>query len=304
MAKKASATAKISTRTRDVMDSARVALPFVAVVAPLIVVTVYIGGLYGGWELARRSDGEAVIITDPVSGPSGPDWLSGSQIESIGRLGSVVDGRSVYDSELTVDLARSYMSSPWVRRVVWVRRQFPASVDIGLELRRPVALVKRGRHYAVDRMGVRLPQMPPRVSERSLPVVVGVDKRAPARGEAWGSQMLTDALETIAIVGSFIDSCEDAQGMRITSVDVSKASFGPDVIATKIDIHTDTDLRINWGSYSRIGAVCYGQLTTAEKLTELGAQFAEIRRLGRTVTYLDVRVSPGRYYLADGREGR
>lgn len=61
---------------------------------------------------------------------------------------SVLGGSvSIFQRDLAADVARAYRASPWVRRVVLVRKEFPNRLEVNLDLRLPYAVIKRGSVY-------------------------------------------------------------------------------------------------------------------------------------------------------------
>jgi cell division septal protein FtsQ len=279
---------------REINDEWTVAWRVLRVVLPLVVVAAYLGGLAGWWWWTSRHDRSTVALSGPFSGGFRPDWLDASTLEEI------AEGRSIYQRRLAGDAAAAYAVSPWVRRVVAVQRQFPDKLDVVLEVRRPAAYVKADRYYAVDREGVRLPGMPLRLRERSMPVIIGMAAPAPAVGERFNSTELADALDALESVQAFIDSCEYAKSISIAAVAVRSSEFAATGRATDIEMMTEDGMKIVWGRHARSGAPCYGQLSTAEKLAELEAQLRELSTLGKKARYVNIRVRPGAYALADG----
>lgn len=64
---------------------------------------------------------------------------------------------SIFKSNLASMTREAYLSSPWVRDVILVRKVFPNRLDIELQLREPYAIIQhQGKYYVVDVDGVIL----------------------------------------------------------------------------------------------------------------------------------------------------
>ncbi len=65
---------------------------------------------------------------------------------------------SIFDTNLGSVVRQVYESSPFVRRVTTVRRQFPGGLEVEVEFRQPYAAVEvEGRYILVDQYGELLP---------------------------------------------------------------------------------------------------------------------------------------------------
>jgi hypothetical protein len=73
-----------------------------------------------------------------------PAFLRGRAF-AIGLSGAVLDRpRSIFDPELVSEAAAHFSGRPWVKRVVGLRRSFPAVLEVRLEVRAPFAVVAVG----------------------------------------------------------------------------------------------------------------------------------------------------------------
>jgi len=277
------------------------AWPVVGTVLPVIVVAAWLGGLYGYWHYQRYVNESSPAVCAPLSGREAPEWMTAAEVRRISGLGAVVAGRSIYDGALASDLGDSYLGSPWVRRVVAIRREFPDKIDVVLELRRPVAYVRSNRIYAVDRYGVRLPSMPASIGGRGVPIISEIKGPVPRVGAAWNSEALSDALDALAAVTRLTRGADDETArICVAKVLVSESDLPGAGRTTEIEFVTGAGMKIVWGRHAREGARFYGQLTTREKIVVLRRQLEKISAGPQKARYVNVTFSPGTYGLADG----
>jgi hypothetical protein len=68
-----------------------------------------------------------------------PTWVSPEVRHQLNRSHGLRESFSVFDGEKLLEIQQRYSESPWVEKVLWVRRVYPGDVDIGLMLRVPAA---------------------------------------------------------------------------------------------------------------------------------------------------------------------
>ncbi|MCX7935872.1 MAG: hypothetical protein N3A66_11520, partial [Planctomycetota bacterium] len=179
-------------------------------------------------------------------------------VREIERFGSLAAGRSTLDPCLLLDLREQYQSSPWVRRIISLRRVFPDRLELDIVLRTPAAQVRsgggEGYFWLVDEEGVLLPVPGARNPYEALPQIVGAPPeimgRQPAEGRVWSDPAVSDSLDLLKrwrtavpdltpqrIVvrrGVFLDSCRRRRLDR-----------------PRFEIETREGLTILWGTYNR-----------------------------------------------------
>jgi hypothetical protein len=121
------------------------------------------------------------------------------------RNGSV----SILDPTLPERITAAFQQNPWVENVRSVTREYPATVKVELEFRRPALMVlidipnsSNSRPYAVDPHGISLPTTNDCFTPLEIakyPRLVGVDK-PPAAGEGklWGDSRVIGGAEIAA----------------------------------------------------------------------------------------------------------
>jgi len=217
------------------------------------------------WVAARRSHAfvarHPAFLVDPaatVAAAPAP-WLLRSDLDSI-RAGSGLLGRrfSFFTPGLEGIFERGYSGSPWVRRVTGVRLVYPNRVNVGLEVRKPVAGVPvSGGVILVDEAGVRLPgvrKAPPEGLGSPFLTLAGVTGNPAAAGEVWSGQVWEGAAVAFDLGGLDPDLLRRA---GIVSVDVGNVGGRANGVSAEIVLATTSGVRIEWGRSrrSRLGSL-------------------------------------------------
>jgi hypothetical protein len=132
----------------------------------LLVIGALIAGLGGGivyfaWRQVRdhvvggseyQVDPEKIAVTPP------PPWIRSDVRAEALQDASAGGPLSLLDSNLTIRMASAFAAHPWVGRVERVSKRYPASVEVVVSYRKPVAMVEvTGGALPVDADGVVLP---------------------------------------------------------------------------------------------------------------------------------------------------
>ena len=144
-------------------------------------------------QVARRPDQQLTWSRVHVTQP--PDWIPPRFVPDLLQARDFPARLPLTRSGLAEDLAAAFASSPWVERVVSVRGQYPARVEVELVYRRPVALVTLpSSEVPIDGRGVLL-QLTRQVRDahESYPRIVGVKSSPAIVGQAWGDPVVTHA---------------------------------------------------------------------------------------------------------------
>jgi len=137
---------------------------------------------------------ENIHITPP------PPWIRSDVKDEVLRDGGLVGTLSVIDDRprLQQRVRDAFAFHPWVAAVGQIKIDLPASLDVELQYRQPVAAVESvdGQtvsYLPIDATGVRLPEADfSDFERRSLPRISGVAGR-PSIGERWADQRVTSA---------------------------------------------------------------------------------------------------------------
>jgi hypothetical protein len=167
----------------------------------LLIAAVGAAALVGLWsrlneELLSGQDyqitAEDIVLTPP------PRWIrSDVRAEAI-RMGSLDQGMSLMDEELTERVARAFALHPWIQRVQRVVKRHPARIEVEVAYRRPVCMVALHNELRpVDPSGVVLPVVDfSPIEARRFPRLSGIDT-APLgpEGTLWGDPRVHQAAE-------------------------------------------------------------------------------------------------------------
>jgi hypothetical protein len=129
-----------------------------------------------------------------------PPWIRADVKAEVLRDSGLVGTLSVIDDHqrLQQRVRDAFTFHPWVASVGQIKIDLPASLDVELQYRRPVAAVEAVDQNAVsympvDALGVRLPDSDfSDYERRSLPRVTGV-MGLPSIGERWTDERVTNA---------------------------------------------------------------------------------------------------------------
>jgi len=253
-----------------------------------------------------RSDAYSLdrFTVDPsVFRPEGdvPPWLTRRDLDEIRSVFAQLPSFSVFDPGIRDRLEQAIRSSPWVRAVRRVERDLPDVAELTLEIRKPIAWVARGgRHYLVDRHGVRLPGSyvrPVTGFEHPMPVIHG-DRLAspPAAGEKWEDDALREGI-AMAIELYRLYASPLGDQVRIEQIDVSGVGRRREG-HSEIVLVTGSGVSIEWGSSPLYEG--FGELSTERKLDNLALLCQGFPRLHGTGGRVSVRWDQPNVFLEVG----
>lgn len=143
-----------------------------------------------------------------------PEWIRGSVLENAvthGRLNQA----NLLDKTLVLQVKQAFGVQPWVKRVTRINKQFPSTVEVDLEYRRPVAMVEvpagmfPPHNYAgivpIDEEGYLLPtdqwKEQTQGEAQQFPKIAGVDTSpAGPPGNPWGDARVADAARIVLLL--------------------------------------------------------------------------------------------------------
>jgi hypothetical protein len=192
-----------------------------------------------------------------------PGWCPPEVVERLQGLPEDQVDTSIYDPQLLVRVAERYRGDPWVRKVIRVRTEFPDTLAVSLELRRPAyAVEKTGSYRLVDREAYVLPARYGRWSQTANPLLFiwGVRSNPPrTAGAQWCDAAVLGAIETLeAITGR----AAITERLAITGADVSNFNGIIDGRFSDIDIIAEGNCTIAWGrppSTKKFGEIPVGK---------------------------------------------
>ena len=122
-----------------------------------------------------------------------PPWIQSKLITDIHRWNDLPETLSLLDRNLTKQLAHVFSRHPWIQTVKEVRITQPGRVEVRVEYRKPVAVVKTSKgSFTISAGAVVLPREGIVSStDRLYPVIAGINK-APDRpaGHVWDDPLV------------------------------------------------------------------------------------------------------------------
>lgn len=264
----------------------------------LVFFLLLLGAQLGLW--ANRREPLFQVDSSHLASAELPPWappLWKSEIERALRGGGSF---SIFDGQALLSTRAKIEALPFVERVDLVSRRFPRAIAAKIDLRRPVALVRRaGRHYAIDARGILLPGKPEDAKGGfafPLPVLMGrpFAKQPTSNGEAWLEEDIAEGIAAALEVEAFLDLYP---GFRVTSIDLSNLGNRVSPLDAEITLQTDSGTRILWGRSARKKP--YGELTPQAKIGNLQRALEEFPAL-KNVRELDLRFDRPAIHLRQG----
>ncbi|MFH0939639.1 MAG: hypothetical protein V1899_10230 [Planctomycetota bacterium] len=183
---------------------------------PLLVFTLVVTGIslalwypvYGdAWGLstshksavANRGYLTVVALRQAVLSQTRPVWISREDFEQVANLGQFAAQRSLFEPNLSRELAQKYETNPWVERVQVVRLRYPAQVKLQIEWRKPAARVNQS-NLVLDRHGYVLNLMCDGPAARDIPRISGLTCGRAEVGKRMPEKELLDALGLLAVI--------------------------------------------------------------------------------------------------------
>jgi len=176
-----------------------------------------------------------------------PAWCT-PEIESrLRAMPGDFAGSSIFDMEVCRRAQNVYRFEPWVRCVEAVRTEFPDTLVVQLDLRRPRFAIDRNSSYVlVDRDGYVVPARYQDWADAEPPVQVvwGVTSMPPPPGRRWRDNALQGGIETLAVIAA---RQSISSRLTITGADVSNYGGRRRRGESDIDVITQGGCRILWG---------------------------------------------------------
>jgi hypothetical protein len=248
------------------------------VAAGLVALAAIVGAVmvWPNWGEPTMQSREYLVTPDVINITPQPAWIHASVKTDVLRLvgGAQLDLR---DPKLVENLARAFALHPWVTKVVRVGKRFPTAIDVELEYRRPVLVVKLDAHgykdlLFLDREAVLLPSGDFASSQAKdfLRITAAGELPAGAFGAAWGSERMTGAARVAA-------AWQDRwQALGLYWLLGTRSASGDYIY----ELRPQNDaVRVVWGP--PIGRESSGEPSAAEKIAALETYVRDKGRLDR-----------------------
>lgn len=261
-----------------------------SLVAAAVGALAYAGLCAGFFRASGRGADAFVVAPRAIEEANAPPWLPPAEVAGLNALGDAVRGRSILDPSLARDLAECYAESPWVSRVLHVRRAYPNRLDVALAIRKPFAVVRAssGPPVILDCDGVRLPAS---ADPAGLVRLSGAGTFPPPPGEMWETPRIKDGLRALGRYSSLIEGKPRLAPFAAREVRVGKWSRAD--ARPLVEIVTAKGFPVIWGVDLPDGSATIGGPTAREKLAALAGVLPGLARGTRRVAYLSVRHRSG-----------
>ncbi len=139
-----------------------------------------------------------------------PPWIRSDVTANAVTHGQLRDA-NLLDRELVLQVKQAFSMQPWVKRVRRVNKQYPSTVEVVVEYRRPLAMVEvpagmfPGYDYEgllpVDEEGFLLPVEIEEQEATQFPKIAGVDTSpAGPPGSPWGDTRVAQAAQIVNLL--------------------------------------------------------------------------------------------------------
>ncbi len=216
-----------------------------------------------------------------------PDWATDGFINEINSIQGLKKKYNIFEKDLTKRIVYAYENSPLVSRVCYVERELPNRLNMKMELRRPVAIVKKRRkEYLVDNDCVRLPDKfykYPEAGDDPFYIIVRNSVKVPEYGKKWNDKSIIDGINLL----NYLRHNKVDKLLKITSIDVSKIGGKHKKGQIDVALLTKDGARIKWGCPTSSEHV--NELSNYEKLQNLLSVAMEEGAGLNKMEYVDVR---------------
>jgi hypothetical protein len=242
-------------------------------VVTVVIVFAAIGASVYGWRRwgeSSTASTDYLITAERISVTPQPAWIHASVKGEV--LRSLTGAKlELLDPELVEKIADAFAMHPWVAKVTRVEKRFPARVNVEVEYRRPVLVVKldatgdEGLLF-LDKQSVLLPSSDFASSQAKdyLRIVAAGETPTSVYGTPWGSERIAGA----ALVADALENRWQDLGLyAITATRTSGAEF-------RYELRTQDDkARVVWGASP--GHESNGEPTATQKIAALAHYIRE-----------------------------
>ncbi len=217
-----------------------------------------------------------------------PNWVTDRLIEKIRKIDGLKTRYNIFENDLTKKIGEVYGKSPLISQVLSIDRRLPNTIEIRLELRRPIAIVKnKSKEYFVDKDGVRLLEDLYAWSEKERrPLYIINDRRrlqVPGYGEKWKMKSVEEGVNLL----NYLRYNKIDKLLKIAAIDVSRVTNQSNGVRSDILLWTEKGTMIKWGSPPSSEQLM--ELSNYEKLQNLLSVANEEGTDLSDLEYVDVR---------------
>jgi cell division septal protein FtsQ len=237
------------------------------------------------WQyLSNRS----IFVVSPVTFSfDTPSWATDKLINEIKNFPGLEKKYNIFEKDLTRKIAETYEKNPLIYKVYHIERELPDTVNLKLELRKPIAIVKRKRNeYLVDKDCVRLLDKfyeYPERGENPVYIISSKLSKIPKYGEKWDDRSIKEGMNLLNYLRyNGIDKL-----LKIATIDVSNVARRLKSGKSDIILCTENGTIIKWGCPPSCERP--NELSNYEKLQNLLSVAKEEGTTLANMEYVDVR---------------
>lgn len=225
-----------------------------------------------------------------------PAWMNGQIQDQILSTVRTEIASQPTDRQTLEERAKTLATSPWVKKVNFVRRTYgngPGdTVEVSADFRTPVAMVRwENEYWYVDAEGVRLPehfnntqirQMLAAGGRPTFRIIEGVAHFPGDTGKPWQGKDLRAGLELLALLS------DKPYADQITRIDVGNYDGRVNANESQINLITRYDTQVRWGQAPSSRAFFVEQRVD-RKLDVLQQACRQTGRVDMNLPWIDLR---------------
>ena len=253
----------------------------------LVVIVVFSVIWLGKFAWKHLADQDIFLVSPATFSFETPDWATEEFVHEINNIRGFKNKYNIFEKDLTIKIVDAYESSPLISKVNYVERELPNKLKMKIELRRPVAIVKRKqKKYLVDKECVRIPEKFYKYPEEGDDPIYIVSRRSvkvPEYGEKWNDRSIEDGMNLL----NYLKHNKIHKLLKIASIDVSKIGGSRKDGKIDVELWTKNGAKIKWGCSASSGQV--NEPSNYEKLQNLLSVAKEEGANLTNMEYVDVR---------------
>ncbi len=254
----------------------------------VIVIAAVMAIMWLGKSTWKYLSNRSIFVVSPITFSfDTPGWATDRLINEIENFPGLKKKYNIFEKDLTKKIAGTYEKNPLIYKVYHIERKLPNTVNLKLELRKPIAIVKRkGKEYLVDKDCVRLLDKFYEYPERGESPVYIISSRLPKipkYGEKWDDKSIGEGVNLLNYLRyNGIDKL-----LKIATIDVSNVARRLKSGKSDIILCTENGTIIKWGCPPSCERP--NELSNYEKLQNLLSVAKEEGTTLANMEYVDVR---------------
>ncbi|MHC4182259.1 MAG: cell division protein FtsQ/DivIB [Planctomycetota bacterium] len=254
----------------------------------VIVIVAVMAIMWLGKSTWKYLSNRSIFVVSPVTFSfDTPGWATDRLINEIKNFPGLEKKYNIFEKDLTRKIAETYEKNPLIYKVYHIERELPGTVNLKLELRKPIAIVKRKRNeYLVDKDCVRLLDKfyeYPERGENPVYIISSKLSKIPKYGEKWDDRSIREGMNLL----NYLRYNDIDKLLKIATIDVSNVARRLKSGKSDIILCTENGTIIKWGCPPSCERP--NELSNYEKLQNLLSVAKEEGTTLANMEYVDVR---------------